>query len=329
MEILIWLGILFCALSAAIFSGLNLAYFSVSYLRLTILAKKNNPNALKVLALRKKPNFLLSTILWGNVSYNVLLTLLTSSVMAGVTSFLFSTIVLTLVGEILPQSFFSRKALKFGAFFEPMIRFYQLILYPISWPTTLALNHFFGKESPKYYSEQDLISLIKEHYQSEDGAISKTEGLGAIHFLELDDRLIKDVGTKIPIKQTIELEFEEDQVKPFKYIPHPEDPFVKKCAKINHPEAIICNKNKEPQLILNIDAFLRHIFMTQLPLDINRFCYKPIIVTDPTAIVSEVLKHFETNKIKDLDRVYIIYWKDKTHKIIQSEELIYLLMKEI
>ena len=41
---------------------------------------------------------------WGNVTINVLLTLLSDSILAGVGAFVFSTIVITLFGEIIPQA---------------------------------------------------------------------------------------------------------------------------------------------------------------------------------------------------------------------------------
>ncbi|WP_264983579.1 DUF21 domain-containing protein [Pseudodesulfovibrio portus] len=119
---LIWVGIIFCLSQSAVFSGLNLAYFSLSRLRLEVEAHSGNKMAATVLALRQDPNRLLCTILWGNVSINVLLTLLSESVMAGVGSFVFSTVVITLVGEIVPQAYFSRKALVVGSFLAPLDR---------------------------------------------------------------------------------------------------------------------------------------------------------------------------------------------------------------
>ncbi|MCW9023670.1 MAG: CNNM domain-containing protein, partial [Gammaproteobacteria bacterium] len=89
-NILVWTGILFCISQSAMFSGLNLALLGISRLRLEVEASTGDPSAIKILALRKDFNFLLTTILWGNVSINVLLTLLSNSVMAGLTAFLFS-----------------------------------------------------------------------------------------------------------------------------------------------------------------------------------------------------------------------------------------------
>ncbi|MBU1232279.1 MAG: DUF21 domain-containing protein, partial [Proteobacteria bacterium] len=98
---LIWLGILFCVSQSALFSGLNLAFFSISRLRLEVESANGSRAASRILAMRNDGNFLLTTILWGNVGINVLLTLLSSSVLAGVMAFLFSTLFITIAGEIL------------------------------------------------------------------------------------------------------------------------------------------------------------------------------------------------------------------------------------
>jgi len=65
------------------FSGLNLALLGISRLRIEVESSTGNANAVKILTLRKDFNFLLTTILWGNVSINVLLTLLSNSVITG------------------------------------------------------------------------------------------------------------------------------------------------------------------------------------------------------------------------------------------------------
>jgi hypothetical protein len=110
-QLMKWLGIFFCLSQSALFSGMNLAAFSITRLRLEVLVAAGDPLARKVLALRQDSNYLLTTILWGNVGINVLLTLLSDSVMAGILAFCFSTILITLVGEIIPQAYFSRHAL--------------------------------------------------------------------------------------------------------------------------------------------------------------------------------------------------------------------------
>lgn len=75
-DALLWLGILICLSQSATFSGLNLAVFSLSRLRLEAAAEEGDVRARRVLALRRDANFTLVTILWGNIAINVLLTLL-------------------------------------------------------------------------------------------------------------------------------------------------------------------------------------------------------------------------------------------------------------
>ena len=80
----IWIGIVVCLTQSAMFSGLNLAFFSLNRLRLEIEAEASpKSGARNVLRMRRDSNFLLTTILWGNVGINVLLTLLSDSVMTG------------------------------------------------------------------------------------------------------------------------------------------------------------------------------------------------------------------------------------------------------
>jgi metal transporter CNNM len=75
-----------------------------------------------------------------SVSTNVFLTLLSNSVLAGLGAFFFSTFAITLLGEIVPQAYFSRHALWMTARFLPFLNFYRLVLFPIAKPTALLLD---------------------------------------------------------------------------------------------------------------------------------------------------------------------------------------------
>ena len=335
MEFLIWLGIAFCALNAATFSGLNLAYFSVPFSRLRILAAQEDPAALKVLALRAEPNFLLSTILWANVSYNVLLALLANSVMAGVTSFLFSTVILTLVGEILPQATFSRKALKVGAFFAPMIRFYQLILYPIAKLSALGLDYFLGQENPRYYNEKDLIALIEAHMHPGGPLdISPEEGQGAIEFLKLDDRFVKDVGTLAEASQIFECKFTKNRLLKIKFEPVPSDAFIAHLLACDKEWMILTDLAGKPHLALDVACFIKAVFEHQKCINVRDYCVRPMVVTDPKEKVSTVLKHFmepteNCNQIScSRGTKVVLYWHENTQKILTTDDLMALILKQ-
>ena len=163
MTTLTWFGIIICITQSAMFSGLNLTFFSITKLRLEIESKKNNPHAIKVARLREDSNFLLTTILWGNVGINVLLTLLSESVMAGVVAFLFSTFVITIFGEIMPQAYFSRHALKTASLLSPLLRFYQILLFPVAKPSAVVLDKWLGPEAVQFIKEKDFRELLKMH----------------------------------------------------------------------------------------------------------------------------------------------------------------------
>ena len=110
------IAIAFCLSQSAMFSGLNLAFFSIGRLRLETEVENGNQSAARILALRKDANFLLSTILWGNVSVNVILAMLMDSVIWNwFNCFFVSTVGITFLGEILPQAYFSRNAIRVGS----------------------------------------------------------------------------------------------------------------------------------------------------------------------------------------------------------------------
>src|SRR5438876_9992580 len=95
-SLFIWIGIAFCIIQSAMFSGLNLAIFSVSKLRLEVEAPGGNRDAISLLGLRKDSKLSLSAVLWGNVTINVLLTLLSQSVLAAIGASAFPTFTITL-----------------------------------------------------------------------------------------------------------------------------------------------------------------------------------------------------------------------------------------
>ena len=96
-QVWVWLGIIACIIQSAIFAGLTLAIFSLSQLRLQLEADAGNTDAARVLDLRKNSNQILATVIWGNVSTNVLLTLLSDAVLTGLSAFFFSAVVITAV----------------------------------------------------------------------------------------------------------------------------------------------------------------------------------------------------------------------------------------
>lgn len=187
MSNLLWFGIIFCLTQSAILSGLNLAVFSVGRLELKTLSRKGDKRARKLLRLRKDSTFTPVTILRGNVAVNVLLAILSVSVMAPAATFLFAAVVITVFAEIMPQIYLARYALKLIPFLFPVLKIYMTILYPAAKPTAMLLNALLGNEEPRYFRQRDLKHFIRPHMESKDNNIGLMEGRGAVNFLEIDD----------------------------------------------------------------------------------------------------------------------------------------------
>src|SRR6202000_3343634 len=155
-----WLGIAACLAQSALFAGLNLAVFSLSLLRLQIEADGGNKDTVRVLELLRRANQVLPTIIWGNVSTNVLITLLSDSVLAGIGAFVFSAFAITLLGEIFPQAYFSRNALAMTSRFLPFLNVYRFLLYPLAKPTAMVLDRWLGSETIAYMRARESRHLI-------------------------------------------------------------------------------------------------------------------------------------------------------------------------
>ncbi len=257
MTIAAWVGIALCITQSAMFSGLNLAVFGVSRMRLEVEASSGSAAAAKVLDLRRDSNFVLTTILWGNVAINVLLTLLSDSVLAGVSAFLFSTIAITFLGEITPQAYCSRNALKVTSLLAPALRFYQFILYPVAKPCALLLDAWLGQEGMQFYREKDFRAVIQHHMDSESTTIDRTEGLGALNFLALDDIPVANEGVTIDPQSVLPFPSRDGlpEFPPFER--QNDDPFLRQIAASGKPWVVITDEANEPLAVLDADGFLR------------------------------------------------------------------------
>ncbi len=333
IEIITWIGIVLCLSQSAMFSGLNLAFFSVSRLRLEAEAEQGVEGARKILHLRRDANFLLCTILWGNVSVNVLLALLSESILAGIGGFIFSTAGITFIGEILPQAYFSRNAIRMGALLAPLIRFYQFLLYPFAKPCALFLDSWVGPEGPVYMRERDVEIILQKHIREEDSEIGAAEGRGALNFLDLDDRFVAKEGTPIDPKSVFEFETRLD----LPVIPEPESEadkvFIEALKKNDRKWVIITDKSDKPQLILDAEAYIFSRFAGHETVDVYHFCHRPIVVTDPEETVENILPLLHVDAEHRYDRIIdddvILFWTESAKRIITGADILGRLLQGI
>ncbi|MEM1230296.1 MAG: DUF21 domain-containing protein [Pseudomonadota bacterium] len=312
-DALIWLGIFLCVSQSAMFSGLNLAFFGLSRLQLEVEAE-TSASARRVLAMRNDSNFLLTTILWGNVGINVMLTLLSNSVMAGLSAFIFSTVVITFLGEIFPQAYFSRNALRMASLLGPVLRVYQILLYPVAKPAALILDAWLGKESAEYFREKVIKDILLKHVEHHDSDIGIVEGIGALNFLEVDDVAAVHEGSPVDADSILRLPADVDLPRLPEITAHPEDPFLQRVHASGHKWVVLADEDGEPQLLLDADGFLRAALLDDGPVDAYSHCHRPIVVKDPKTRLDAVLhqlKRSKTERTGVIDKDVVLVWTDK------------------
>jgi metal transporter CNNM len=99
--------VLVCLCFSALFSGLNLGLMSLDRTDLKILKNTGSENekrhARAIQPVRDHGNFLLCSILLGNVLVNSTFTILLDSLTSGLMAVIFSTLLIVIFGEITPQ----------------------------------------------------------------------------------------------------------------------------------------------------------------------------------------------------------------------------------
>jgi Cyclin M transmembrane N-terminal domain len=326
-----WIGIAACILQSGLFAGLNLAVFSLSLLRLQIEVDNGNKDAAPVMELRKNANQVLATIIWGNVTTNVLLTLLSSSVLAGIGAFVFSAFAITMLGEILPQAYFSRNALAMTARFAPFLNFYRILLYPLAKPTAMLLDWWLGEEGIVYLREQGLRQMIARHSIA-GGDISKIEATGAQNFLDLDDISVCDEGQEIDAKSIISLPLADRRCVLPKFNGVPSDPFLRQVDASGMKWVIVTDPGGEPAFVLDAHHFLRDALFDELDNDPTTYWHRPIIVRDPKARLGDVIPLLkvvpESTGDDVIDNDLILVWH-KQRRIITGSDLLGRLLRGI
>ena len=332
-DLIVWMGIAVCITQSATFSGLNLAFFTISKMEIQIEVAKNNRDAIRVLSLREDSNFLLATILWGNVGVNVLLALLSGSVLAGVLAFFFSTVVITIFGEIIPQAYFSRNALRVGALLSPLLRFYQILLFPVAKPTAIALERWIGPEAVSFYREKDIRELIKIHMHSSKTEIEKVEGQGALNFLSLDDLPLSREGEPIDPGSVLKLDF--DGKKPVfpEVAPNVSDEFLRKINFSGMKWIVIVDPEGEPRLVMDSDEFIRDLLFNPYKFNPYRHCHRPIIEKRPEAKIGDIISRLRVSPrhLQDdvIDDDVILLWAEEDKRVITGADILGRLLRGI
>ena len=166
----IWVNFIFLAFLlclSGLFSGLNLGLMALDQTELQIVlntgSDKEKKDAGSILPVRKLGNFLLCSLLLGNVLVNVIIPLLLDNIPGanGPIAVLGSTFGIVVFGEIVPQAVCSRHGLAVGAKTIWLTKFFMLLTSPLSFPISKILDCLLGEEVGTSYNRERLLELLR------------------------------------------------------------------------------------------------------------------------------------------------------------------------
>lgn len=194
MSILLTIVIVFLLICcSAVCSGLNVALMSLSVADLRRKQKLGNSHARKVLPLRRNAHLTLAAILLTNVAAVSATSLVLESVLIGLIAGLITTLLMVVFGEILPQAYFSRDALRYCSRLTPLMKGMIIVTYPVSKPLQLLLDRLFKRQESQLHTRQELGIIIAEHIGHEQSELDEDEIEIIRGALQLSEKRVSDI----------------------------------------------------------------------------------------------------------------------------------------
>lgn len=199
-DAIIGLEVLGLVLFSGVCSGLNVALMSLDLADLRRKARSGNVAAKQVLPLRKNIHLSLAGLLLVNVAALSINSIVLETRFNGLIAVIASTLLMVIFGEIVPQAFFARYALRFCARLAPLLRLMIVATYPVSKPIQLLLDSMFGQQKAKLQSRHELGMIINEHLGDQTSELDADEAEIMRGAITLSEKKVRDIMT--PISQT-------------------------------------------------------------------------------------------------------------------------------
>ena len=199
-----YLIIIILIIFSALFSGLTIGLLGLDKSELERKIKIGDKLALKIYTVRKNGNLLLVTLLLGNVLINSILSVYLGAMFPGVAAVTVSTMLIVVFGEILPQAVFYRYAMQVGVYFVPIVKFFQILFFPLAWPMAKVLDKFLGDEKMTIMSKKEISEIIKSHEDSDDSDIDHDEENILLGALTYSEKKVKEIMTPKNVVYSIE-----------------------------------------------------------------------------------------------------------------------------
>jgi metal transporter CNNM len=195
MEIsVLGLEVVLLVVLSAMCSGLNVALMALDIADLRRKSKIGNPDARKVLPLRKNTHLSLAAILLTNVAAVSATSLVLESKTGGLIAGIASTLLIVIFGEIMPQALFSKHALSYVARLSSVLHFMIWVTFPISKPIQLLLDRLFGQETAQQLqSRHELGIMMTEHLGDDNSELDEDEVEIIRGALQLSEKRVRDI----------------------------------------------------------------------------------------------------------------------------------------
>ena len=312
---------------SAVTSGLNLGLMSLDMNELAVISACGDPRersyARTIAPLRKRGNYLLSSLLLGNVMVNATLTVILEEMTSGLVAIIGSTLAIVILGEIVPQAFCARQGLAIGAKTIYLTYAFMLITFPLSYPISWLLDTVLGEETGNVYDRERLMEFIRitgHHTQLDSDEVAIISGALKLKKIKVDQIMtrIEDVFM-LPIECMLDRETIKRIIeKGYSRIP---------VYELNDRKQIVALILAKDLALLDPDD--------QTPLaSMLMYCKHPLIFIEDQATLDVALNEFKTGKSHmavvrqiyddgEVDKYYeaigVVTLEDVIEEVLQTE----------
>ncbi|XP_077437513.1 metal transporter CNNM1 [Vanacampus margaritifer] len=151
---------------SALCSGLNISMLALDPVELRVLQNsgtvKEQKYARKIESVRKHGNYILCTVVLGNVLTNTCFVVWMCQIL-GMTALSTATCTLGIffIGEILPHSVASRHSLAIASKTLCATRLLMLLFLPIAYPVSKILDFLLHQEISSFYTREKLVAMLR------------------------------------------------------------------------------------------------------------------------------------------------------------------------
>jgi len=188
----IWVAVVILSLCSACFSGLNISLLSIDILTLDVMIQSGNDDqkeqARAIKKVRENENLIICTDLFGNTLVNSTLSILLSQILDPVTGFIFSATIITMVGEILPQTFMYKYQVESSYYLLWYIKLFRALLFFVAYPLSKFIEFLLGTNAPHQLTANELTGFLQKQIEQKEFNVDKAQkniADGALHLPEM------------------------------------------------------------------------------------------------------------------------------------------------